>query len=172
MKHVLNPEYFKRLIDFTYEAYQENSKADTLRQKGKTPFITHPLFAASLLLADRQIPYKERVIGYQVLILHDVLEDTNLELPEWIDENVRKRVEEMTYKNDVEAYLVMSKKGPFGKLLSLCDMLSNMYEDHVRKYKRRRWRKAIEELTEDVKKYYGNTRIIQISKAILQNTSW
>ncbi len=173
----LSPQLFKKLMDFAYQAYQEESHKDTLRQKGKTPYITHPVFAASLLLADRRIPWKDRFIGYQVLILHDVLEDTNAKLPDWLSDEVINGVKELTFKDSLSLenkFEIVKKKDDFIKLLYLCDTLSNLYEEHVALPVKRRklWKEMVGWFAREVEKAYGDIRVVEVANAMIENTDW
>jgi (p)ppGpp synthase/HD superfamily hydrolase len=175
MEKNISPELFKKILDFAYDAYQNKSKRDTLRQGGKTPFITHPYFAASLLLADRRVPWEDRYYGYQILILHDVLEDTDADLPDWLEDRVVQGVKDMTFSDDIsfeEKGEIIKNRDPFIKLLELCDTISNVYEEHVGEKKRSEWKELDKELVIDVENIYGDIRVVQLSKAILDNTDW
>jgi (p)ppGpp synthase/HD superfamily hydrolase len=98
---MISSKQYKKLLDFAHSAYQENNISNqAYRQDGKVPYINHPLWCATLLLADTEVPWEERELGFQALILHDVLEDTSLKLPEWINPAVQKIVEEMTFTGD------------------------------------------------------------------------
>lgn len=172
---MISSQKFKKLLDFAYEAYQiNNSKSDEYRQKGKVPFITHPLWCAMMMISDTEIPWEERELGFQALVLHDVLEDSSLELPKWVEPKVKKLVEEMTFNGEdfsEKAEWVLTK--PINvKLLILYDGLSSMYELHVRENKRHEWKKLAEKVLEEVEEHYGNIRIIQVGKAIIKNTNW
>ena len=67
---------------------------------------------------------------------------------------------------------MVKKKPPFIKLLELCDTISNVYEEHVKDSHRKEWKEEDEKLLKDVRKEYGNIRIVEISEAILTNTNW
>ena len=47
-----------------------------------------------------------------------------------------------------------------------------MYENHVNPQRRSKWKQTVEVLVEEVEKEYGNIRIVQIGKAIAENTNW
>ena len=171
----ITPELFKKLLDFAYDAYQNKSKKDKTRQEGKTPFITHPFFAASLLLADQRIPWEDRYYGYQILVLHDVLEDTTAELPEWLDTKVIEGIKGLTFPDNLsveEKFEIIKSRGPFIRLLALCDTISNVYEEHVGEFHKREWKEADEKLVKDVRKDYGDIRVVEVSETILANTNW
>lgn len=163
----------KKYLDFAYEAYQNNNvSGQAYRQKGNVPFIMHPLWCASMLITDTQVPQDEREIGFKALILHDVLEDTSLELPEWVELEVKETVQKLTFENWDEALKIIPTYEPFLKLLLVYDSLSSMYENHVSDLHRAGWIKTTKYLLEEVEKEYGNVRIVQVGKAILENTDW
>jgi hypothetical protein len=144
--------------------------------------MNHPLWAASMLIADTELPWKERELGFKALILHDVLEDTSLKLPDWVEPEVKKRVEELTFVGDWEEKKAKAMSKSINiKLLMLYDVLSSMYELHVGEkkseiktgaLKRKEWKKLTVRLIKEVEKKYGNIRIIQVGKAIAKNTDW
>ena len=183
MQGKISSKEFKKYLDFAYLAYQENnisSPNQTYRQDGKVPYMMHPLWCASMLITDTQIPWEQREIGFKALILHDVLEDTSLELPSWIESEVREAVQAMTFENHKQALREYENKTPFIKLLMLYDELSSMYENHVgvfnnsvvKKVKRRLWKEFTIKGIKEVEKEYGNIRIVQVGKAVMENTKW
>lgn len=173
---MIHSEELKKYLDFAYKAYQENNITNQVyRQKGKIPYMIHPLGSAMLLIADTKIPYKERELGFKILILHDVLEDTSLKLPVWVEEKVKKGVEEMTYLEDESLENKMRwvwSKNYFYKMLILYDAFWTLYEKHVDgPIKRQKmWQKGILTLAKEVEKDYGEIQIVKISKAIAKNT--
>lgn len=170
---MIQSDYLKKLIDFAFDAYQNHTiNGEEYRQNGNVPYFFHPTWCASILLTDTRIPYEERELGYQVLILHDVLENTDVDLPDWVSAEVKSEVQEMTYESYAEAIEKLPNKTPFRKLLSLVDLLASMYEEHVKEKNRSIWMKFTKMLTEDVEKHYGNIRIVQLSKTIVANTDW
>lgn len=183
MQGKITAEEFKKYLDFAYLAYQENnisSPDQTYRQDGKVPYMMHPIWCASMLIADTQIPWKQREIGFKALILHDVLEDTSLALPDWVEPEVKEAVQAMTFEDHKQALKEYKNKTPFIKLLMLYDELSSMYENHVgvydnavmKKMKRKLWKEFTIKGIAEVEKEYGNIRIVQVGKAIVENTKW
>lgn len=171
---MIEPSDFKRVLDFAYSAYQEhNQSGQELRQHGKVPFIVHPMWAAMMMLADQRLPFELREIGYQALLLHDVLEDTNAELPDWIDPEVARMVEDMTLPDDFkEVVAAIASKDIFTKLLILYDTLENVYEEHVTDWKRTMWKQGVEVLIREVEQEYGDLRVVHVGKAVLEHTNW
>ncbi|MBP9815960.1 hypothetical protein KBD09_01835 [Candidatus Woesebacteria bacterium] len=170
---MISSQEFKKYFDFAYSAYQENNITDqSMRQEGKVPYIFHPLWAAISLMTDTQIPYEEREKGFKILILHDVLEDTSLELPSWVPQDIQQGVEELTFKDWDDAKQAIPSKSTFIKLLLLYDSLSSMYELHVSERKKHWWKEKVISLTNEVQAHYGNIRAVQMGKAISENTDW
>lgn len=179
---MIQSEELKKYLDFAYSAYQENNITNQeYRQQGKIPFMVHPLWCASMLITDTQVPYEQRKLGFKALILHDVLEDTSLKLPDWVEPEVKDVVKELTFEDFQQTIEQYPSKSIFIKLLLLYDKLSSMYEKHVgitgktediRATKRRLWKELTLKLLEEVEKEYGNIRIVQIGKVIAENTNW
>ena len=172
---MISAEEYKRLIDFAYKAHQEHGIHDNeiYREKGRFPYVLHPIFCANLVIFDNRIPFEQREIGFKALILHDVLEKTSLELPDWVEPEVKEAVQELTFKSFSDAIRKVPRKKPFIKLLILADTLSTLYEEHIETFYRRKiWKTGVWMLTRDVEAKYGNIRIVQVSKTILKNTNW
>ncbi|NTV22435.1 MAG: hypothetical protein HGB03_02595 [Candidatus Yonathbacteria bacterium] len=164
---------FKQLVDLVYSAHQEHNTRKDYRQEGTVPFVVHPLWCALTLLNDQRIPFEERRIGYQALLLHDVLEDTDMDIPEDISREVVALVQEMTHASwDDEQNI--SGKSHIVKLLKLTDKIASMYDETVRPdpVRRRQWKELIERLLADVEVHYGNIRLVTLAKAILADTDW
>jgi (p)ppGpp synthase/HD superfamily hydrolase len=170
---VISHKRFKKLLDFSYSAYQlKNIDNHTYRQEGKVPYFTHPLWCSLIFLNDALIPIKLREIGYEALLLHDVLEDTSAKLPKWVSKKVMKLVSEMTFPSWKEEKKVLLSKPPFIKLLKLVDKLASMYDLDVKPKNKKDWKKVTTALLKDVEKEYGQIRVVQIGKGILKGTNW
>ena len=129
---MISSEEFKKYLDFAYSAYQENNiSGQAFRQDGKVLYMVHPLWCAMSLIMDTQVPFEQRELGFKALILHDVLEDTSLTLPDWVEPEVAEVIRELTFESFEQAMEVYENKKPFIKLLMLYDKLSSMYEKHV-----------------------------------------
>ncbi|MDP2918253.1 MAG: hypothetical protein Q8N68_02025 [bacterium] len=169
----IEPQNLKRLLDFIYTAHQEHNTKNDFRQDGKIPFIAHPIWCALTLLNDQRIPFKERELGYQALLLHDILEDTSLELPDFVDHEVIELVKEMTHQSWEEEQNIENKSHLI-KLLKLCDKISSMYDETVKDepLRRKEWKILTKKLLDDVENHYGNIRLVTLSKAILEDSPW
>lgn len=169
----IEPKNLKRLLDLIYSAHQEHNTRKDFRQNGKVPFIVHPMWCALTLLNDQHIPFEERELGYQVLLLHDILEDTSLEIPDYVDPKVLEHVKEMTHDTWEEEQNI-NNKSPFIKLLKLCDKIASMYDETVRNetVRRKEWKALTQKLLDDVENHYGKIRLVTLSKAILNDSNW
>lgn len=169
----ISPQKFKQLLDLIYVAHQEHNTKKDFRQDGKVPFIVHPVWCALTILNDQRIPFEERELGYQVLLLHDILEDTSLEIPDYIDPKVLELVKEMTHETWDEEQNI-ENKSDFIKLLKLCDKVASMYDETVRDEPKRRkeWKALTQKLLNDVENHYGDIRLVTLVKAILNASNW
>lgn len=169
----IDPKDFKTILDLAYTAHQKYNKKDSTRQRGGVPFVVHPIWCALTILNDQKIPFEEREIGYQVLMLHDVLEDTNFDISkENISSEVLNYVKEMTFESWGEEKVEVLQKTPFVKMLKLCDKISSMYDECVGIRKRGEWKELTEKLLVDVERYYGRIRLVTIAEAILNESDW
>jgi hypothetical protein len=75
---------FAESIQLTLLAHSTyvNTPRDSIRWwDGTTPYAIHPIWCATTLLAETTLSAEIRFTGYQVLLWHDMLEDTSLPLP-------------------------------------------------------------------------------------------
>lgn len=170
---ILPPDTLKRLFEFCHHAYlEQNTSGQAFRQEGQVPYFVHPLWCAMMMVTDTRIPAEERRVGVQALFLHDILEDTNAALPEWVEPRVKRLVEQLTFESWEQALKEVPKKPIEVKLLILFDSLSSMYEEHVSLSKRPQWKQKVLDLLRDVDAHYGDLRIVQVGKAIAAGTDW
>ena len=170
---MIKPEEFKRLLDFTYSAHQEHCTKKDFRQEGKVPFVVHPIWCAMMIINDTRVPYEERRIGYQAMLLHDVLEDTSLPLPEWVEPEVVELVKAMTHDTWEEEQDI-DKKSSLIQYLKLCDKTASMYDENVRPdpERRRQWKELMQRLLEKVEKNYPDCRVVTTARSVMENTDW
>lgn len=172
-KKILYSKKLKKLFDFSYKAYQEkNVTGQEYRQLYKIPYLVHPFFCAAMLIADQRLPDEKRKLGFQALILHDVLEDTSAKLPRWVNPKVKKLVKEMTFEDWEKKKKEVGKKSKFVKLLLLVDGIANMYEETPNPKKWKDYKKQVQYLLKEVRKDYPKSRIVQMGKMIIENTNW
>lgn len=170
---MIPPHEFKRLIDFAYTAHQEHCTKKDMRQDGNVPFVAHPLWCAMMLLNDTRVPYEERRVGFQALLLHDVLEDTSLPLPDWVEPEVVALVGAMTH-GTWEAEQRVEEKSSLVQLLKLCDKTASMYDENVRPdlQRRREWKALLTKLVQLVEPRYPGSRVVAVAKVTLEQTDW
>lgn len=172
---ILDPELLQKIFAFAHDAHQNHNLVggNHVMRRGMYPYIIHSMWAATTLIMDPAIPKRERIIGYQILVLHDVLEDTTVQLPKWIDEEVKKGVKALTHNNWKEEQEATLHYTPFLTLLKLCDKMQTMYELAVADPKKaHEWKALVEHLTRDVEAHYGKTRVTVIANALLEDTKW
>lgn len=165
-------KYLKFLLD-AHEKHDTTSK-EIFRQKGRTPYPTHPIFAAQSVLVDRRVPWEERRLGYYALLLHDVLENTSLELPDWVEEEVKKRVELLTFNEGTkeEKLRALETRPIYIKYLVLADTLSNMYEEHISEHNRDTVMKIVRYLIDELSEQYRDSTVVALVKHLLEVTDW
>lgn len=164
---------FIEYIAFAAEAHQEKvlptAKAlRTFPSGEKNPYFTHSLWCAIMILLDTQLPENIRVPGAEVLLLHDILEDTSLPLPKDISDEVKNLVDEMTYTDWESERDIVPTKPPIVQLLRLYDKVATLYDENAPRGKKlAEWLTLTKTLTENVRKEYGELNIISLSKAMV-----
>jgi hypothetical protein len=93
-----------------------------------TPYVVHPTWCAMTLLMEPSLPKEIRRLGYQALLWHDTLEDTNLPLPSGVSDKVRNLVLELTFESFEEETIKIWGRSDTAKLLKLYDKTSNLLD--------------------------------------------
>ena len=145
-----------------------NSPKDSIRYWDKaTPYAIHPIWCAMTLLTETTLPENIRLDGYQALLWHDTLEDTNLPLPANTRQQVKTLVEEMTFDSFEQEMLDVWEKSNITKLLKLYDKVSNLLDGvWMNEQKLEQMKKYTRRLTEFVESAYGELNIVKFAKAI------
>ncbi len=160
-------------IQYTYDAhclYPKSPGYETRKWDHHTPYIIHPIWCAMTLLSETKLSSELRHVGYQALLWHDVLENTELKLPDKILPEVRLLVNEMTFRNFADEQSNIWNRSDPTKLLKLYDKTSNLldgswmtpdqykiYCDHTAK------------LSAFVRTNYGNLDIVIIADGICKD---
>lgn len=132
-----------------------------------TPYAVHPIWCAMTLLTEMQLNLALRTRGYQALLWHDVLEDTNLGLPEGTACDVRSLVDELTYTNFREERRLIWGKSDEAKLLKAYDKVSNLLDGRwMRAEKWNRYVEYTERLISFVDDRYGELNIVRLGRAV------
>lgn len=145
-----------------------NQPKDALRfWDGKTPYVIHPIWCAMTILHETQLPDEIRLPGYQALLLHDVLEDTQSSLPDNLDERVVALVNGMTFDSFQAEQAVIWDQPDEIKLLKLYDKTSILLDAVWMGDKK--WNNLVDytlALADFVEETYGVLNIVRIARAL------
>jgi hypothetical protein len=160
---------FKSSVIYSILAHSEHSlnPENATRWDHITPYAVHPIWCAMTLLTETALPKELRYIGYQVLLWHDLLEDTDLPLPNSTSKEVRNLVEEMTFTSFYEEKQQLWNRSKEAKLLKLYDKVSNLLDGVW--MSNELWKDYLMhtlKLSEFVNQEYGELNIIKIARAV------
>jgi len=157
-------------IQFTIDAHMYNPKTekDTVRfWDMETPYIIHPTWCAMTILTETTLPKEIRLNGYKVLLWHDVLEDTKLELPKDTPSDIAMLVKEMTFESFKKELKGIWLKEPQIRLLKLYDKVSNLLDGEWMNDEK--WNEYVHftsDLAQDTQANYGQLNIVKFANAI------
>jgi hypothetical protein len=157
-------------IHHTIKAHMDYPKSpdDTIRFWDKTtPYAVHPIWCAVTLLTETKLPEDIRFQGYQALLWHDTLEDTNLPLPDTTAAEVAKLVHEMTFQNFGDEQDKIWTCQDVVKLLKLYDKVSILLDAVWMKGEK--WNHLVDytlKLRQFVLETYGDLNITKIAGAV------
>jgi hypothetical protein len=157
-------------ITYAINAHIKNPKSpqDSIRFWDKTtPYVVHPIWCGMTLITETRLPEEVRFWGYQALLWHDLLEDTNLPLPEGTDSEVIRLVQEMTHPSFREEQLSIWDQREVVKLLKLYDKVSNLLDAVW--MKDAKWNNLVEytlKLRQFDLETYGDLNIVKIAGAV------
>lgn len=160
------------MIGFAYEAHNNHptkpSKAFR-KWNGETPYAVHPAWCAMTLLCEETLPKRIRDIGAQALLLHDILEDTTAKLPEGLEPEVVKLVEEMTFLGGSAQEMVeVWGRSDECKLLKLFDKVSNLQDaGWMSEEKRAKYNAYTSKLCDEVEAKFGTLNIVRMARAFV-----
>tara|TARA_Y100000310_G_scaffold257108_1_gene265111 strand:+ start:807 stop:1295 length:489 start_codon:yes stop_codon:yes gene_type:complete len=133
----------------------------------KTPYHTHPIWCAAMLATETTLDESVRKVGSQVLLYHDVLEDTTRGLPPWLSEPVVERIDMMTYQDileEIEKIWDCPREIRLFKLYDKVENLLSWQESSI--ISRERYKLYAEALRGDVFQNYGELNITKIAGVI------
>lgn len=152
-----------------HDAFSIEEKRRTRYWDKKTPQGIHPLWCATTILGETELPELLRENGAQALLFHDLIEDTTVGLPENCPEAVKKLVEELTEPDYELAWEKIKTSSNEAKLLRLYDMTSNMLDASWLAPEKRNSRiEKVQNLANLIKENYGNLNIVAIANAICE----
>lgn len=163
------------LVAFAIEAHRhypkKQKRAKTVRKwDGRTPYGIHPTWCAMMILTETSLPEDLRVVGAQALLLHDILEDTDLRrLPGATPARVRRLVREMTFEGGSPQEMIeVWNRSPECRLLKLYDKVSNLLDGSwMDAAKLAAYRAYTLELAKAAARQYGpGLNIVRIAEAL------
>lgn len=174
---VIDFEEIRRYLELAWEAHNLHARTTedrVRRHDGVTPYFVHPAWAAFTIMQEPRLSLGVRWLGFRGLCLHDVSEDTTLELPEWVPPVIRRIVELMSFESSqVEMEEIWSRPRII-RLFKLFDKVSNLLDgtwmDSREPGYRRRYEHYTLALADDVESNYGLLNICQIARAICKAT--
>jgi len=158
-------------ITFTLKTHDQHAKSPNKRIRkwdGRTPYGVHPSWCALTLLCETNLPEDLRERGYYALLLHDILEDTNAQLPDDTPDAVRSLVAEMTFPGgSAQEMQEVWTKSTECKLLKLFDKVSNLLDaTWMDAVKLAGYREYTLHLADEVEQHYPNLNITRMARAI------
>lgn len=134
----------------------------------QTPYAIHPLWCSMTIYSETSLPKQIRDEGAIILLYHDILEDTKLNLPDNLTPNVVDGIIQMTFTGMTQEMVEVWNREPKIRLYKLYDKISNLLDfswmtpeiiEIYTSYTKR--------LLEDVEQNYGQLNITRIARAIL-----
>ncbi len=157
-------------ISHTITAHSKYPKTpeDAIRYwDNTTPYAIHPIWCAMTLLTETRLPEKIRYDGYLALLWHDILEDTNLPLPENTKIDVQKLVHEMTFDSFRDEQEKIASCSDTIKLLKLYDKVSILLDAVWMSDEK--WNHLVEYtsgLCDFALQKHGELNIVKVAKAV------
>jgi len=158
-------------IDFVIRAHNNYPKKKNNKYRLfdlKTPYFIHPLWCAMTIVSEPSLDYELRYEGALTLLYHDILEDTDCDLPTNLPANITQNIHHMTFHGGFEE----EKKELFNKenkilLFKLYDKTSNLLDcTWMSKKIHDDYSKFTYKLSNKVGKSYKDLNIAKIIKTI------
>jgi (p)ppGpp synthase/HD superfamily hydrolase len=162
-----------RDITYVMNAHQNFAKKPNKAYRkwdGKTPYYNHPIWCATMITTETFLDEKTREEGIQALLYHDLIEDTNMPLPNWLSDQVEELVLEMTFpEGSIQEMEEIWEKPPEIKLYKLYDKVSNLLDGSwMNEEKRQTYEKYTERLCEEVENNYGTLNITKMMRGMVE----
>ena len=95
--------------DLTYiiEAHTNQAKKQENRFRKwdkRTPYYVHPIWCAAMIRQEPSLVEEVRIAGSQVLLYHDVLEDTTADLPKWLSSDVKSLIADLIFDSSEDEW--------------------------------------------------------------------
>lgn len=164
---------FMELRDLAYviEAHTQRIKRSahaTRMWDKKTPYYLHPIWCASAIRFETNLPEEIRINGSQALLYHDILEDTEAELPEWLSQDVKSMVQDLTFTSSEDEWLHLWERDKVTRLLKLYDKTNNIIDGIWMEPERKQQHLThLRRLCKDVRNNYGELTITRFARILL-----
>lgn len=160
----------KRDLTYIIQAHDDKSRDPRNRFRKwdrRTPFYIHPIWCASMIRQETSLSEETRIQGSQVLLYHDVLEDTEAGLPKWVSGEVKSLVYGMTFESSEDEWENLWERSREIRLLKLYDKVNNLMDGIWMKQGRRQQHlDHLKKLCEDVEKNYGELNITRLARTL------
>ncbi|NCQ54623.1 hypothetical protein GW797_00075 [Candidatus Parcubacteria bacterium] len=134
----------------------------------ETPYAIHPLWCSMTIYSETTLPKQIRDEGAVVLLYHDILEDTKLNLPDNLTPDEVDGIIQMTFTGMTQEMVEVWNREPKIRLFKLYDKISNLLDSSwmtpeiIEIYT-----SYTKKLLEDVEQNFGQLNITRIARAIL-----
>lgn len=176
----MNHQAFAKYIPYVIQAHQENvnKHGKTHRQLltgEKNPYFTHPLWCASMVLCEPNLPENLRERYALVLLFHDLVEDTNSPLPDDLSPEVKDLIAQMTVPKlseynfsgwDKEKTYILQEPIEI-QLLKLYDKTASLYDMAVRPDRLQEWADITKQLAKKVARKHGQLNIVNLAQSLI-----
>lgn len=162
-----------RYLELAWEAHELHARTpeDQVRRHDVvTPYFVHPAWTAFTIMQEPELSLEVRWLGFRVLTLHDVEEDTTFELPSWVPEKVREYVKLMSFESSQAEMEDVWFRPEVIRLFKLYDKVSNLLDgtwmDSREVGYRERYEQHALKLADDVEINFGELNICRTARAI------
>lgn len=168
----LNPVINQRDINYIINAHSNYPTKESRAFRkfdGQTPYFMHPLWCATTIATETNLPEQLRKDGTLALLYHDLLEDTKIGLPIWLNNQTKSYIQDMTYEggNAQEMQEIWSKPKEI-RLFKLYDKVSNLLDSSwMNEEKSEIYYDYTMKLCQDVELHFNNLNITKIASGIL-----
>lgn len=159
-----------RDLSYVIDAHNKKARKPENRFRNfdnKTPYYIHPIWCASMIRQEPSLSEDIRLKGSQALLYHDVPEDTTAELPEWLNNDVRTLISQLTFESSEDEWKNIWNRDKNVRLLKLYDGVSNVLDSIWMKTERRKQHLIhLRKLCEDVERNYGELNITKLARTL------
>lgn len=160
------------LITFTVNAHEQFARKPSKKVRlwdKSTAYGIHSVWCATTLLHETKLSEPLRIICFQALLLHDIIEETTQNLPDNIDPQVRELVNEVTFISTEEPIKKIWERSDETKLIMLYDMVSNILDGSWMSEKQKEFYVSYtRRLADFVQERFGNLNIVKIAYSVLR----